>query len=204
MEQKKASSKPRLGIKGFLRKLRLGIKEFVRKFFVSLKRSPQNIPLVALVAAFLIYSLNLTSIANTTAKINSPNMGQCEFAAMLFSILAFVCFIRAFPKRQKPLKAMLGLLYLMFGIMIFADCVYIRRINRALIRELNPIVIAPDTAYISTAKNIVTVHIVCIAICAVLLLALPVYAKLLKKINTSIEVEGNGEMDVIDISDEDE
>ncbi len=95
MEQKKASSKPRLGIKGFLRKLRLGIKEFVRKFFVSLKRSPQNIPLVALVAAFLIYSLNLTSIANTTAKINSPNMGQCEFAAMLFSILAFVCFIRA-------------------------------------------------------------------------------------------------------------
>ncbi len=90
MKQKQMSAKPR------------GIKEFIRKFFVSLKRSPQTIALVALAAAFLVYSLNLTSIANTTARINSPNMGQCEFAAMLFSILAFVCFLRAFPKRQKP------------------------------------------------------------------------------------------------------
>lgn len=185
-------------------KQRRGIKEFIRRFFVSLKRSPQNIPLVALAAAFLIYSLNLTSIANTTARINSPNMGQCEFAAMLFSILAFVCFLRAFPKRQKPQKMMLGLLYVMFGIMIFADSVYITRISRALSRAENPIVITPDTMYITKAQNIVTVHIVCIAICAVLLLTLPLYAKLLKRINTSIEVEGNGEMDVIDISDEDE
>lgn len=191
MKQKQVSSKQRRGIK-----------EFIRKFFVSLKRSPQNIPLVALAAAFLIYSLNLTSIANTTARINSPNMGQCEFAAMLFSILAFVCFLRAFPKRQKPQKMMLGLLYAMFAIMIFADCVYVMRINRAFNRELNPIVVTDETAYITTAQNIVTAHIICIAICAVLLATLPLYAKLLKKINTSIEVEGNGEMDVIDISGE--
>ena len=31
-----------------------GIKEFIRKFFVALKRSPQNIALVALAAAFYI------------------------------------------------------------------------------------------------------------------------------------------------------
>ncbi len=203
MKQKTASPKRRRGIKEFNRKLGRGIKEFVRKFFVSLKRSPQNISLVALVAAFLIYSLNLTSIANTTARINSPNMGQCEFAAMLFSILAFICFMRAFPKRQKPQKVMLGLLYAMFAIMIFADSVYIGRITRALNRAENPIVVTVDTTYITTAKNIATIHIVCIVICAVLLLTLPVYAKLLKKINTSIEVEGNGEMDIIDISGED-
>ncbi len=103
MKQKQMSAKPR------------GIKEFIRKFFVSLKRSPQTIALVALAAAFLVYSLNLTSIANTTARINSPNMGQCEFAAMLFSILAFVCFLRAFPKRQKPKIMMLVLLYAMLA-----------------------------------------------------------------------------------------
>ncbi|MBQ1537900.1 MAG: hypothetical protein IIZ73_06270, partial [Ruminococcus sp.] len=78
-----------------------GFKELVRKSLVSLKRSPQKIPLFALVAAFLIYSLNLSSIANTTARINGANMGQCEFAAMLFSILSFVVFLRTFPRRKK-------------------------------------------------------------------------------------------------------
>ncbi|MDE7300103.1 MAG: hypothetical protein K2N94_15005 [Lachnospiraceae bacterium] len=192
MKQKQVSSKPKRGIK-----------EFVRKFFVSLKRSPQNISLVALLAAFLIYSLNLTPIANTTAKINSANMGQCEFAAMLFSILAFVCFMRAFPKRQKPDKIMLGLLYGMFTIIVFADSIYLMRISRAVSRDSNPIAITDETAYISTAQSIVVLHIIFIAICAVLMLTLPVYGKLLKKINTSIEVEDNGEMEVIDISGED-
>lgn len=182
---------------------RRGVKEFIRKFFVSLKRSPQNISLVALAVAFLVYSLNLTSIANTTARINSPNMGQCEFAAMLFSILSFVCFLRAFPKRQKPNKIMLGLLFLMMGIMVFADSIYLTRITRALNRPDNPIIITEDTAYISAAQNIVTLHIVFVAVCALLILTLPVYGKLLKKINTSIEVEGNGEMEAIDISEED-
>ena len=125
---------------------RRGVKEFIRKFFVSLKRSPQNISLVALAVAFLVYSLNLTSIANTTARINSPNMGQCEFAAMLFSILSFVCFLRAFPKRQKPNKVMLGLLFLMMGIMVFADSVYLTRITMSLNRPDNQIVITEDTA----------------------------------------------------------
>lgn len=180
-----------------------GVKEFIRKFFVSLKRSPQSISLVALAAAFLVYSLNLSSIANTTAKINSSNMGQCEFAAMLFSILAFVCFLRAFPKRQKPNKVMLGLLYLMMGIMIFADSIYIMRISQALNRADSPIEITSDTAYIASAQNIVILHIIFIVICALLVLTLPIYGKLLKKINTSIEVEGNGEMGVIDISGED-
>lgn len=182
---------------------RRGVKEFIRKFFVSLKRSPQNISLVALAVAFLVYSLNLTSIANTTARINSPNMGQCEFAAMLFSILSFVCFLRAFPKRQKPNKIMLGLLFLMMGIMVFADSVYLMRIARALNRPENPIIITDDTVYISSAQSIVTLHIVFVAVCALLVLTLPVYGKLLKKINTSIEVEGNGEMEAIDISEED-
>ena len=39
---------------------RRGFKEFIRKFFVSLKRSPQNIAMASLAAAFLVYSLNRT------------------------------------------------------------------------------------------------------------------------------------------------
>lgn len=195
MSKNKTSAAARASGKGF--------KEFIRKFFVSLKRSPQNIAMVALAAAFLVYSLNLTAISNTTARINSPNMGQCEFAAMLFSILAFVCFLRSFPKRQKPNMIMLGLLFVMLIGLVLVDCVYLTRINQAILRADNPLVINVDTAYVAIANNTIVAHIVCVAICAVLLATLPVYGKLLKKINTSIEVEGNGDMEVIDISGED-
>ena len=49
--------------------------EALRKFIVSLKRKPQNIAMVALVVSFLVYSLNLTSVSNTTAKIQGAGMG---------------------------------------------------------------------------------------------------------------------------------
>lgn len=192
MSKKQTSAKPQKGIK-----------EFFRKFFVALKRNPQGIAMVALAVAFLVYSLNLTSIANTTARINLPNMGQCEFAAMLFSILAFVVFLRAFPKRQKANKIMLGLLFLMFALLVFVDIVYLTRIQEAILNPDNPLVIDVGTAYVAMAINTVVVHIICVGVCAVLVATLPLYGKLLKKINTSIDVEGNGEMEVIDISGED-
>ncbi len=181
---------------------RRGFKEFIRKFFVSLKHSPQRIALVSLVAAFLIYSLNLTSIAKTTTRILLPNMGQCEFVAMLLSILAFVCFLRAFPRREKPKVVMIVLIYLMMAALIFVDLVYYSRIVEAVTREVNKIVINADTAYIAVAQNVVVLHIIFVAISAVLLATLPVYSKALRKINTSIDVEDNGEMGAIDISGE--
>ncbi|MCM1165261.1 MAG: hypothetical protein NC299_06195 [Lachnospiraceae bacterium] len=185
-------------------KPRRGIKEFFRKIIVSLKRSPQNIAMLVLAAAFIVYSLNLTSIANTTAKVNLANMGQCEFAAMLFSILAFVCFLRAFPKRQKPSYVMIALVFVMMALLVFVDIVYYTRIIEAVTRtDPQPIAITADTAYIAIAQNVVVVHIILIAAAAVLLAALPVYSKMIRKINTSIDVEDNGELEVIDISGED-
>ncbi len=180
-----------------------GFKEFIRKFVVTLKRNPQYIALVAIAAAFLVFSLNLTSIANTTAKIMSANMGQCEFAAMLFSILSFVCFLRAFPKRQKPNKIMLGLMFLMQAFIIFVDIVYLSRVNEALTREVDPFVIKDDMMYIPAAQNILTIHIILVVVSMVLVALVPVYGALLKKINTSVDIEGNGDMEVIDISGED-
>ncbi len=180
-----------------------GFKEFIRKFVVTLKRNPQYIALVALAAAFLVFSLNLTSISNTTAKINVSNMGQCEFAAMLFSILAFICFLRSFPKRQKPNMIMLGLMFLMQGIIIFVDAVYLSRINEALTREVSPIVIKDDMTYITTTQNVLTTHIVLVIVCIALVALIPVYGKLLKQIDTSVNIEGNGDMAAIDISGED-
>ncbi len=181
---------------------RRGFKEFIRKFFVTLKRSPQRIALVSLVVAFLIYSLNLTSISKTTTLLLLPNMGQCEFVAMLFSILAFVCFLRAFPRREKPKIAMIVLIFLMLAALIFVDVVYYSRIIEAVTRETNRIEITAERAYIAIAQNVVVMHIIFVAISAVLLATLPLYSKALLKINTSIDVEDNGEMEAIDISGE--
>lgn len=183
-----------------------GFKEFIRKFLVSLKRKPQNIALFVLLVGFVFFSLNLTSISDTTALINTDNMGQCEFAMMLFSILSFVVFLRTFPKRQKVKIPMLILTFLFLGIVVFADVVYLSRISDALTREENRIIINYETGqnlFIANAWSTLTTFLIFMAVVVVLLAALPLYSKLLRKINTSIDVEGNTNMTTVDISEED-
>ena len=67
----------------FFDTLKAKLKEVVRRFFVFLKKTPSIIPILALTASFLIYSLNLTSVSNTTAKIYGAHMGLCSFVSML-------------------------------------------------------------------------------------------------------------------------
>ncbi len=177
--------------------------EFLRRFFVALKRQPSIIALVFLVIAFFQYSLNLTHISDTTAKIQGAGMGLCGFATMLFSMLSLVCFLNAFPKRKKPVLAMVILMFVMFAIIIFCDVHYSGLIMNALTRAENPIKLDASTIYIAQAYNVLQTHIVLECIGIALVLLLPVYTKLLRKINTSITVEDNGKMDAIDISGED-
>ena len=61
-----------------------GLKESFRKLLVSLKRRPHIIPLLVFALAFLVYSLNLMNISDTTAKIQGKGMGLCGFATMLY------------------------------------------------------------------------------------------------------------------------
>ena len=179
-----------------------GIKEAIRKFLVSLKKNPQVIPLLAHTIAFLIFSLNLTDISNTTAKVYGKHMGLCAFVVMLFSILAYVCLFSAFPKRQKPNYIMLAVIFVLYAAIIVADIHYSGRITAALTRAESPIEINELTAYIPVAQKVISIHIVAIVISAVMIALEPVYAKLLKKINTSVEIEYTANIDSIDISDE--
>lgn len=179
------------------------IKEKIRKLLVALKKNPQVIPLIALTVSFVIFSFNLTDISNTTAKIYGKNMGLCAFISMLLSILSYVCMFSAFPKRKKPNIAMVILLLVMYSIVIVADLSYSNSITIALTRPENPIVVTKSTFYILNAQYIMTVHIVTTIITMVTVVLEPVIAKLLKKIKTSIDVEDNGELGVIDIGDED-
>ena len=176
-------------------KLKAALKEFVRKLIVSLKKNPSVIPFAMLIISFLVFSLNLTAISNTTAKIQGIGMGLCEFCSMLFSILSMICLLNAFPKRQKPNLAMIFILFAFCGLIITTDIVYIMRINASAVK------ITKATAYITTAKKVMTSHIVCTALTAVTIALEPVFAKLLKKINTSVAIEETS-VGEIELSDE--
>lgn len=174
--------------------------ETLRKFIVSLKRKPQNIAMAALVVSFLVYSLNLTSISNTTAKIQGSGMGFTGFCTMLFSILSFVCFLNAFPYRKKANVPMLVLMFGMFAIVAGCDWYYLGAIARAITRAESPI--SPvDFPYVAKAQVMLHWHMVLLGVTTLLVITLPVYRKALRKIKTSVDVEDNGRLDAIDITD---
>ena len=176
------------------------VKEFFRKQIVTLKRNPQNIPMAMLLISFVYYSLNLTNMSNTTAKIQGVGMGLCQFCIMLFSLLSIVCMLNAFPSRKKPVYPMVALMFVMFGIMIYADIHFCNGIMAALTRAESPIILDVNTMYIANAYNMLQTFVVLIGITAVLVLTLPVYSKWIRKINTSVDVEDNGDMAQIEIS----
>lgn len=177
-----------------------GLRETVRKFLVNLKRNPQFIPLAMALAAFVYFSFNLTVVSNSTAKIQGMGMGLSQFCIMLFSLLSLVCMLNAFPRRQKPNIPMIVLMYAMFGVIAFCDFHYRNAIINALTRAESPIILDKSTEYIKTAYDMLGAHMILIGVVAVLVALLPVYSKLLKKINTSVAVEDNGNMGVIEIN----
>ena len=176
---------------------RSGFSEFIRKSIVSLKRKPETIAMVVLVIAFLVYSLNLTYISHTTARIQGPGMGLYGFITMLLSMLSFVCFTSSYPRRKKPNYLMIGLMFVMFIIIIFCDIKYKGLITSALTRTENPI---KEEDYITKAAKALNAHIIILIIGAALVALRPVYAKMIRSIKTSIEVEDSGNMAAIDIA----
>ena len=183
-------------------KIKTGFAELKRKAIVTLKRNPHFLPLSTLLIGFLVYSLNLTDISNTTAKLQGQGMGLCSFVTMLFSMLSFLCMLNAFPKRKKPNFFMILVMFVLFGCMIYADYSYIGRIIYATTRPDNPIKITQSTSYITSAQTVMALHMIFILITAVFVILEPLFAKIIRKINTSIEVEGNGEMASIELTEE--
>ena len=176
-----------------------GRKEPHRRFLVALKRKPQNIPLAILAIAFVVYSFNLTHISNTTTLVQGPNMGLTGFVTMLGSILMLVCCLNAYPYRKKIKKPMMILMFIMIAVIMFCDCHYYNCIVSALTREEGAIA---ATADVTAAKNVVCVHFLILLIGAAAAAFLPLYAKLIRRIRTSIDVEGNEDMAAIDIAGE--
>ena len=155
-----------------------------------------------LMIAFVVLSFNLTKISNTTATMNKSGMGLCAFISMLFSILSMVCMLNAFPKRKKPNVAMIVIMLLMFAIMIGADVFYCIKLVKGVTTDPDAITVTTKNYFIVETQQALIAHIVTIALTTVCVVLEPCLAKLLKKINTSIDVEDNGKIAAIDISEE--
>lgn len=181
-----------------LKKMGASIKEFFRRKVVSLKRNPKMIPLVILLIGFIYYSLNITAISETTLQLQLPgkNMGLTAFAIMLLSLLCVVCLMNAFPRRKNVNIPMLAIGVVMVAIVIYcdyhyADCIYGWWTSQE--RRFD---------YVTKAYNAVNTHMVITIVGVVTLALMPVYTKLLGKINTSVEIEDNGNMDAIELSED--
>lgn len=175
------------------------LRESVRKGIVGLKRSPQTIPLVMLLVTFIVYSFNLTKMSDTTALVQGKNMGLCQFVMMLFTLLSMVCMLNAFPKRKKPNYAMVILMFAMFAACFGSAILYQQGILAAITREASPIDTVKNT-FVPAAFNMLNTYMVLLGVTAGLVVLMPVYSKLLRKIKTSVAVEDNGDMDAIEIS----
>lgn len=182
-----------------------GLKEFCRKRIVALKHKPQTIPMIMLVITFLYYSLNLTQISNATAIVNMTPMGLCGFIAMLFSMLALVCFMNSFPSRKPVNKPMLILMFVMMVGILVADTVYYNTVMNALMGGAGSAVklTADKQMVMLKAITVLWNHRILIVISLALVVLMPLYSKLIRKINTSIEVEAGEEMATIDVAGED-
>ena len=170
----------------FFDKLLNSLKSFGRKCLITLKKNPQLIPLVMLLASFLVYSLNLTSVSDTTATVQGKGMGLCEFATMLFSILSMIAMLNAFPKRQKPNYPIVGVIIVLCAIIIVADYIYLDKVYVALWAE--KVNLNYYDAYLTT-YNMLYIHMALVAVTAVTVVLEPLFAKLLKKIKIKIELE---------------
>lgn len=176
--------------------------EGVRKFLVSLKKNPQSIPLVMLTISFLVFSLNLTDISNTTALLQAPHMGLCAFLSMLCSILSYVCMFSAFPKRQKPNLPMVSLMLLLYAVVVVADIYYVGKIIEKTVGPDAVFKITEARIFVADAQNTLVLHVILVVLTILCVILEPVFAKLLKKIDTSKEVVDNGAIGEIELSEE--
>ena len=89
-----------------------------------------------------------------------------------------------------------------FAIIIGVDVTYYIKVSNGINAEVDPIKITTKNMFIIEAQQAMIAHIVAMALTSIVVVLEPVLAKLLKKINTSVDVEDNGEIATIDITEE--
>jgi NADH:ubiquinone oxidoreductase subunit 3 (subunit A) len=187
-------------------KFKAGFKEWGRKKIVGLKRKPQSIILVMLFITTALWLIWLFTFSRTISANGSVKWcGLVVFINTLVSILIIALFGNAFPKRKKPSILFIVMLFAFMAIIIACDVIYYVEMGtyiHASLADGGAGYTAAQLAakpYMEKSLTLAIVHIVFVAICAVLLATLPVYSKLINKINTRKEVVSNDIKETIDV-----
>jgi uncharacterized BrkB/YihY/UPF0761 family membrane protein len=180
-------------------KFKAGLKEWGRKKIVGLKRNTQIIPLLLLLVSSIFYLCCLNTFSQALYKVLSVELaGFAMFVNTLLSLLVLVIFLNAFPKRKKPrIVAIVGV-FVVMAIIILCDVLfyvklddYVGTLSEKFLTR-NPIIL--------DAFDLVIAHIVLVGIALVAFATLPLYKKLIMKINTRKVVESNEMQGEIDTS----
>ena len=180
------------------------IKEWFRKRIVALKRSPQTIVMVALFLSTALLLIWLFPITRTIDQMSKAEWtGLLIFVSTLISILTLALFGSAFPKRKKPNIVFIVLLFVFMAAIITCDILYYVKMDYYLVHHSN--YEAADYAkfpYIKKSLGYAIAHTVLVGISALLLATLPLYKKLINKINTRKEIASNEMNEVIDVEED--
>lgn len=179
-----------------------GLKEWWRKKMVTLKRNPQRIPLVFIIIVSAIWLLWLFTFSQTAATYTTIDYaGLAVFVNTLLSLLIIFLFLSAFPKRKKPNIAFIVLIFVFMVAMIAMDVLYYIQVNQYILDgRVNEAGLA-QTPFVIKSMGYAIGHIVLQGLSIIVLALLPVYTKLIRKIDTSKVIEGN-EIGSVDLAED--
>lgn len=176
-------------------------KEWGRKQIVKLKAKPQNIAMAILVITTIIYLLSLGTLSQAIYEfLGSSNTGISVFVVTLLSILVIVAFMNAFPKRKKPNIVFIVMVFVMMAAMIVFDIMFYSTMSSAMAGQTEAWLEARP--YCASSCTLSIVHVVFVCISAVALATLPLYKKLIMKINTRKELETTEMKEAIDLQED--
>lgn len=181
-----------------------GFKERVRKQVVALKRSPQRIPMLVIVICtilWLFWLFTFSRAANALPGLNT--LGLLIFVNTMLSILIIPLFLNAFPKRKKANVIFIVLTFIFMAGMIAIDFVYHSQVYDFIyVQQAQSESWLNERPFIAESLTLSIVHLVFVAVSVVSLALMPVYTPLIRKINTSKNIEGNDIHETIDVEDE--
>ena len=176
-----------------------GVKEWFRKKIVALKRAPQRIPLFFTVIVSFIHLIMLFTYSKAVSSSGTVSWtGIAIFVNTLLSILVLALFLSAFPKNKKPKLVFVGMLFVFFVLIILCDVLYYCQESSFL--KVQPDSFFEGKAFLNKSLTLAIVHMVLVGISIVLLATLPLYKKLILKINTRKVIESNNLKEEIDTS----
>lgn len=180
------------------------IKERFRRFIVKLKRNTKIIPYTYLIIIMFLWLVWLFTFSRSVAELSKAEWGGMSiFLTTLFSILSVAVFGSAFPKRKKTNIAMLCVLFAFLVIVILSQVLYYVKVGD-YIKDGSGYT-ADDLAqrpYLQQSLTLSVVVMILYGIGILLVATLPLYKKLLLKINTRKNLEENKLSEEIDTSEE--